>query len=123
MEPVHLIWKKSCDTCRRFKRQLDAWGVLYTDREINTQPLTAPELDALIGETPVKQWLNTQNETYRALKLKDNPPDKARAVALIAEHNNLLRRPVLRVGDQLVVGNDLEAAAHLLGKPFHCALP
>lgn len=122
MEPLHLIWKKSCETCRRFKRQLDAWGVTYTDREINAQPLTAAEIDALIGDGPVRPWLNTQNEVYRQLKLKDNPPDKARAVALIAEHNNLLRRPVLRVGTQLVVGNDLEAAAHLLGKPFHCAL-
>ena len=30
---VHLIWKKSCDTCRKFKRQLDAWGVAYTERD------------------------------------------------------------------------------------------
>lgn len=116
MSSIHLIWKKSCDTCRRFKRQLDAWGVVYTDREMNAEPLTAEELDALIGDRPVQPFLNTHNETYRQLKLKDNPPDKARAVALMAETNTLLRRPVLRVGDVLVVGNDLEAAARLLGK-------
>ncbi|MEZ4469383.1 MAG: ArsC/Spx/MgsR family protein [bacterium] len=113
---VHLIWKKSCDTCRRFKGQLDAWGVAYTARELNAEPLTAADLEALIGDRPVKPFLNTHNATYRALGLKDATPDKARAVALIAETNNLLRRPVLRVGDALVIGNDLAAAAALLGR-------
>ncbi|MCB9546576.1 MAG: hypothetical protein H6706_12080 [Myxococcales bacterium] len=112
---VHLIWKKSCDTCRKFKRQLDAWGVAYTEREMNASPLTAAELDALIGDRPVQPFLNSHNATYRALGLKDAPPDKARAVALITETNNLLRRPVLRVGDALIVGNDLAGAARLLG--------
>ena len=115
MAKVHLIWKKSCDTCRRYKKQLDAWGVDYTEREMNAEPLRAAELEALIGEAPVKPFLNPRNAVYRSLGLKDAVPDKARAVALIAETNNLLKRPVLQVGGETLLGNDLAGAARLLG--------
>ena len=36
---VHLIWKKSCDTCRKFKRQLDAWGFTLVDCQAETEHL------------------------------------------------------------------------------------
>ena len=62
---VRFIWKKSCDTCRKYKKQLDAWGVGYDGREINAAPLDAGELDALIGDRPVKPFLNTRNVVYR----------------------------------------------------------
>ncbi|MCA9537422.1 MAG: hypothetical protein KC620_00960 [Myxococcales bacterium] len=115
MPEVHLIWKKSCDTCRRYKKQLDAWGVRYTEREMNAAPLDAAEIRALIGARPVKDFLNPRNVRYRELGLKDEVPDADRAAALIAEENNLLRRPVLQVDDVILTGNDLPAAARLLG--------
>ncbi len=111
---VRFIWKKSCDTCRKYKKQLDAWGVGYDGREMNAAPLDADELDALIGDRPVKPFLNTRNVVYREQGLSKNPPDKAQAVALMAAHNNLLKRPVLMVGDEMVIGNDLDSAARLL---------
>jgi len=111
---VKFIWKKSCDTCRKYKKQLDSWGIAYDGREMNADPLGAEELDQLIGDRPVKPFLNTRNVVYREQGLSKNPPDKAQAVALIAGHNNLLKRPVLMVGDEMVIGNDLATAARLL---------
>ncbi len=113
---IRFIWKKSCDTCRRYKKQLDAWGIEYDGREMNGEPLTAADIDALIGDRDVKPFLNTRNAVYRELGLKSDLPDKARAVALIAETNNLLKRPVLIVDGQMVIGNDLKTAATLLGQ-------
>lgn len=115
MAKPYLIWKKTCDTCRKFKKQLDAWGVEYEDREINAAPLSADEVAALIGEREVKPYLNSRNERYRELGLAKAAPDKARAVALIAETNNLLKRPILVVGEAHVLGNRLDEAAALLG--------
>lgn len=114
MASIRFIWKKSCDTCRRYKKQLDAWGVEYEGREINSEPLTAEDVDSLIGDRPVKPFLNTRNAVYRALGLKNDLPDKARAVVLIAETNNLLKRPVLIVDGEMLIGNDLPGAARLL---------
>jgi arsenate reductase-like glutaredoxin family protein len=112
---VRFIWKKSCDTCRKYKKQLDAWGVVYEGREINAEPLGAEELEALIGHRKVKPFLNTRNVVYRERGLSKATPDKAGAVTLIAAHNNLLKRPILMVGEEMVIGNDLVAAGRLLG--------
>lgn len=125
-----LVWKKSCDTCRRYKAQLDAWGVAYQARELNAEPLSAAEVRALMGDRPVKPWLNSHNAEYRRLGLKDATPDAETAATLIAGHNNLLRRPVLVVGGGaapltrgpapgavVVLGNDLAGAAAALGRP------
>ena len=40
-----LYWKKSCDTCRRFKAALEAAGAAFDDREINAAPLSAAEVE------------------------------------------------------------------------------
>ncbi|MCB9526727.1 MAG: ArsC family reductase [Myxococcales bacterium] len=113
---VRFIWKKSCDTCRKYKKQLDAWGVAYEGREINAEPLSPAEVRALIGDRPVKPFLNSHNAEYRARNLKAVDLDAEAAAALIGAHNNLLRRPVLIVDGTYVIGNDLPAAAALLGK-------
>ena len=114
--PVRFIWKKTCDTCRAVKKQLDAWGVAYEGHEMNAAPMDAAFVAALIGDRPVKPFLNPRNAQYRALGLAKDVPDVGRAVALIAETNNLLRRPLLYVGDEVVIGRDLSAAAALLGR-------
>ena len=91
------------------------WLVTYEGREINGEPLTAEDLDALIGDRPIKPFLNTRNVIYRQENLKAATPSKATVVALIAAHNNLLKRPVLIVGDEYIIGNNLARAAELLG--------
>ena len=108
------IWKKSCDTCRRYKSQLDAWGIDYEGREINAEPLRADEIEHLMGDRPVQPFLNTRNAVYRERKLGQNRPTRDEAVTLIAETNNLLKRPVLIVGNEYVIGNDLKRAESLL---------
>jgi regulatory protein spx len=108
------IWKKSCDTCRRYKAQLDAWGVDYEGREINTQPLLPVDIENLMGDRPVQPFLNTRNAVYRERKLGQNQPTRLEAIQLIAETNNLLKRPVLIVGDEYIIGNDLGRAKALL---------
>lgn len=111
---VKLIWKKTCDTCRKFKKELDNRGIEYVSREMNQDPLTSSELDALIGARELKPYLNTRNAVYRERKLSANPPTRSDAIALMAETNNLLRRPVLIVGDEQVIGARLDDALGLL---------
>lgn len=113
---VRFIWKKSCDTCRKYKKQLDAWGVAYEGREINAEPLSAAEVRALIGDRPARPFLNSRNAEYRARNLKAVDVDADQAAELIGAHNNLLKRPVLIVDGEYVIGNDLKTAAALLGK-------
>ena len=106
MSGVKLIWKKSCDSCRRFKKALDELGVPYVSREMNSSPLGPADFEEIIGSRAVRPFLNTRNAVYRELKLSQNPPERERAIELMVETNNLLKRPVLMVGDERVIGAD-----------------
>jgi arsenate reductase-like glutaredoxin family protein len=79
------------------------------------QGLTVEELDRLIGERDYRLFLNSRNELYRELKMKENPPPRAEAIRLMAKNPNLIRRPILVKGKQIVLGFDEEEVAKLLG--------
>jgi arsenate reductase-like glutaredoxin family protein len=61
-------------------------------------------LNALIGDRDYKTFLNTRNELYREKKMKESPPSRAEAIALMAKHPNLIKRPILVKGKQILLG-------------------
>ena len=104
---VRFVWKKTCSTCRNARSFLLKQGVKFEeDRELNASPLTVAELEALIGARDHKEFLNTRNELYRERGMKKDPPARAAALKLMAEHPNLIRRPVLVVGGRILLGFD-----------------
>ena len=68
--------------------------------------LAAAELDKLIGSRDYKEFLNTRNELYRERGMKENPPSRAQAIQLMAQHPNLIRRPILIEGSKIALGFD-----------------
>ena len=83
-------------------------------RDLDKEWLTAVELDKLIGGRDYKQFLNPRNELYRQRKMKEHPPSRAEAIQLMAKEPNLIRRPVVLRGGQIVLGFDEEAYKKLL---------
>ena len=61
------------------------------------------------GKRDHRAFLNTRNVLYRSRKMKDNPPSRAEALQLMAEEPNLIRRPVVLRGAEIVLGYDEEA--------------
>jgi arsenate reductase len=66
--------------------------------------LTEAELNALIGDRNYKMFLNTRNELYREKNMKEAPPSRAEAIALMAKNPNLIKRPILVKGKQILLG-------------------
>jgi arsenate reductase-like glutaredoxin family protein len=66
--------------------------------------LTEKELNDLIGDRDYKMFLNTRNELYREMNMKDAPPSRAEALGLMAKHPNLIKRPILVKGKQILLG-------------------
>lgn len=88
-------------------------GVELELRDIGKERLTAAELDALIGDRDYTLFLNPRNELYRARNMKQKPPSRAEALKLMAAEPNLIRRPVVIKGKQIVLGYDEEALKKL----------
>jgi len=68
----------------------------------------------LIGNRDYKEFLNTRNELYRTRNMKEHPPSRADAIKLMAKEPNLIRRPVVIRGSQIVLGFDEEAYRKLM---------
>ena len=89
-------------------------GAEIESRDLDKQRLTAAELKELIGNRDYKEFLNARNELYRTRKMKEHPPSRPEAIQLMAKEPNLIRRPVVIRGSQIVLGFDEEAYRKLM---------
>ena len=111
-----LYWKSTCTTCRDARVLVRELDPEVEERNYAKKPLAADEIEALIDAAGgVPAVLSTRNATAKAHGWDRTPPDRATFVAAAAADNNLVRRPILIAGDQVVVGKDLPAIRKLLG--------
>jgi arsenate reductase-like glutaredoxin family protein len=89
-------------------------GAELESRDLDKESLNEAELDELIGDRDYKEFLNTRNELYRTRKMKERPPTRAEAIKLMAKEPNLIRRPIVLQGSQMILGLDEEAYRRLL---------
>jgi arsenate reductase (glutaredoxin) len=71
-------------------------------------------LDRLIGKRDYRVFLNSRNELYRERGMKENPPSRSEALELMAAHPNLIKRPILVKGGEMVLGFQEEEMSRLL---------
>lgn len=83
-------------------------GAQFEEIDLN-KGLSAAELDKLIGKRDYREFLNTRNELYRERGMKENPPPREEALRMMSENPNLIRRPILVKGSQVILGYDEEA--------------
>ena len=76
----------------------------FTPRDLDKQSLSESELDQLIGKRDYREFLNARNELYRKRQMVKHPPTRAEALKLMAKYPNLIRRPLLIRGSQIVIG-------------------
>ena len=91
-----------------------AKGAELDERNLGKDPLTADELDALIGRRDYLKFLNPRNELYRKMKMKENPPSRAQALKWMSNEPNLIRRPIVVRGGEIALGFDEEKLEKLL---------
>lgn len=81
----------------------------FESRDLDKQRLSEAELDQLIGDRDYKEFLNPRNELFRKRKMKERPPSRAEAIKLMAKEPNLIRRPLVVRGKQIIFGFDEDA--------------
>jgi len=91
-----------------------AHGAELESRDLDKERLSEAELDEMIGVRDYKLFLNARNEIYREKNMKEKPPSRGEAIKLMAKTPNLIRRPVVIRGAQIVLGYDEEAFKKLL---------
>ena len=110
---IKFLHKPNCTTCRKAKAFLEKKKVELEMRDLGKDRMSVAELDQLIGKRDHRKFLNTRNELYRTRKMGENPPSRDEALKLMAAEPNLIRRPVVLRGSDIVLGYDEDALNRL----------
>ena len=89
-------------------------GAELESRDLDKERLSEAELRDLIGKRDYQEFLNPRNELYRTRNMKEHPPSLDEAIQLMAKEPNLIRRPVVIRGTEMILGFDEEAYRKLL---------
>lgn len=85
------------------------------ERDYARQPLRADELRALFTGRDPREFLNPKSPAYKALGLAGKPISADEAVRLMVQEPNLLKRPIVVVGREIIAGFDRERLKLALG--------
>lgn len=99
----------TCDSTKAAMKALDRAGKAYTFRDVRAEPLSAAEIDLIVGAFGDKA-VNKQSTTYRSFNafLRESEPE-----AQIAAQPAVMKRPVIRDGDRWTLGWDAGIEAQL----------
>lgn len=96
-----------CSTCKKALKWLKDAGVTTDVRAIVDSPPTKKELSQWIPKSglPVRKWLNTSGQSYRALdKEKVAAAKDTDLVDWLTKDGKLVKRPVVVTEDRVLVG-------------------
>ena len=103
--PVIIHGIKNCDTMKKARAWLDGHGVAYTFHDYKTAGIDRGTLDGWVREVGWEPLLNRAGTTFK--KLTDDSKqglDAAKATALMLAQPSMIKRPVLMLGTELLVG-------------------
>lgn len=95
---------KTCDTCKKAMKVLDAGGVAYRFVDIRAEAdlkSLAPRWIAAVGAAPL---VNTRSTTWRGLSETDRARAETDPAGLLSENPTLVKRPVIETGGKVLVG-------------------
>ena len=95
----------NCDTIRKTRKWLDARQIAYDFVDVRVQLLSPARVSLWLEKVGVEQLVNRRSTTWR------NLDDSARealelgdAEQLLLDHPTLIKRPVLELGSEVIVG-------------------
>lgn len=119
---AHIVFyeKSGCSGNARQKALLQAAGHVLDVRDLRDVTWTNSRLLAFLKGLPVPAWFNRSAPAVKSGEIVPEDLDEAAALALLQRFPLLIRRPLMEVGDDRMVGFDAEAVdawISLAGQP------
>jgi arsenate reductase (glutaredoxin) len=81
-------------------------GVDLEERDYAKSPFDAAELKSIFAGRDPRDFLNPKSPVFKAMGLGGKSLSAAGAIALMVKEPNLIKRPIVIVGKQMVAGFD-----------------
>ena len=107
---------KTCDTCRKARKALEAADIDYTYRDVREDGISKAQVTKWAKAVGWEKLLNKASTTWRGLDETDKADlTLAKAVSLLVDHPTLIKRPVLEKDADVLLGwkKDTQAALGL----------
>jgi len=102
---ITLYGIKACDTMKKARTWLDEHGVAYEFHDYKALGIDRGRLERWVGEAGWETVLNRAGTTFRKLPDADKAGiDAQKAIGLMLAQPSMIKRPVLDLGDRLLVG-------------------
>ncbi len=96
---------KTCDTCRKALKALEAAGRQVRFHDVRADGATPEKIQAWIAAVGWEPLLNTRSTTWRGLDAAEKEGvDAAKAAALMQAHPTLIKRPVIEADGAVHAG-------------------
>lgn len=103
--PVTIYGIPNCDTMKKARTWLESHGVAYAFHDYRASGLAPQTLDGWVKELGWQVLLNKASTSFRALPEDARQDiDEKKAKALMLANPTMIKRPVLDLGDRLLVG-------------------
>ncbi len=108
--------KRTCTTCKNLALLLEERGIDFDRVDYHVEPLSESEIRELVAKTgrPARELFRTREPVYDELGLAEREADDDEAIRLMAEHPQLMQRPVVVRGDRAVLARPVERVLELL---------
>ncbi|MBN2227359.1 MAG: hypothetical protein JW763_08335 [candidate division Zixibacteria bacterium] len=102
---------RDCEEILSFLREVD---VNLNIRDLKKQPLTYHEISGLIRHLNLRHFINADAKVFKKSGLEDNNLSREDIFKLMAEDNDLLRKPIVVAGRLMTVGCNIDKIKEML---------
>lgn len=106
---LHVVGIKNCSTVQKARKWLEDRGIEYTFQDVKKDPLSDEEVLDLVKKLSIQTVLNKRGTKWRSLNLNADELTDQELFELLTEHQTMIKRPVLVMGEAVMVGFDPEA--------------
>ena len=90
-------------------------GLELEERDFFADPFTEPEIRDLFGERDPADFFSWSSPSFRKMGLKRDELSGDRLIEMMVEEPRFVRRPLVRLADELIVGTDKKAMLRVFG--------
>ncbi|MEM7424842.1 MAG: arsenate reductase [Pseudomonadota bacterium] len=102
---VTLFGLKTCDTCRKARKELESAGIEYEYVDVRADGVPPQQLSTWADAAGWQALLNTRSTTWRGLSDGERRDvGETEALALMSAHPTLIKRPVIEADGVVLVG-------------------
>ena len=118
MAELTVYEKRTCTTCRNLAALLEQEGIDFDRVDYHVDPLPREKIRQLVEKTgrPARELLRRKEPVFKELGLgeRESDLDDAEVIDLMAEHPQLLERPVVERGERAVLARPVDRVSELL---------